>query len=258
MYTAPVKAKDAQTILTELLMFVAAMRAQGRVVRVIRFDSGREFTAEDTKAALANTGVHAEFTTADRFINNAERAHLTLQRGERAVLTAAPEVPARWRVHARAYAAFSHNLALPSAGGLSPYSRLFPGRVPDRRAHLPFGSQVAAFDTPRPAASFNRAVLAIYIGPAVDHGAGAISVLVDGHLREVATFRYLAPPGAHLDERTLRPRATDGQMPVDVHPGAALDADAEDDAAVAAPRRSSRPCARPAVLEARCVSSAAL
>ena len=104
-------------------MFVAALGAQGITVRVIRFDSGREFTAEDTKAALANTGVHAEFTTTDRFINNAERAHLTLQRGERAVLTAAPEVPACWRAHARAYAAFSHNVALPSAGGLSPCSR---------------------------------------------------------------------------------------------------------------------------------------
>jgi hypothetical protein len=38
MYTAPVKAKDAQTILTELRMFVAALRAQGITVRVIRLN----------------------------------------------------------------------------------------------------------------------------------------------------------------------------------------------------------------------------
>ena len=230
VYTAELRSKDGPATLRELLAFVVAMRARGVDVRLVRFDSGREFTDEEVRAALAAAGCHAEYTTTDRHIENAERAHQILQRGERAVLrAAAANVPRRFRNYGRAYSAVAHNVTINSRGRASPandgrpacpYVALMQQR-PDLRALLPFGSQIAAFEMPAPPSSSDRAILATYLGPSPDHGPGAIWFLTDKTtVRATASFRYIAPPGAHLDATTLRPAGRDGPLPVDERPAA--------------------------------------
>ena len=257
VYTAELRSKDGEATLREILAFVVAMRARGIEVRLVRFDSGREFTDEEVRAALAAAGCHAEYTTTDRHIENAERAHQILQRGERAVLrAAAANVPRRFRNYARAFSAAAHNATVNSRGRASPandgrpacpYVALMQQR-PDLRALLPFGSQIAAFEMPAPPSSFDRAILATYLGPAPSHGPGAVWFLTDkATVRATASFRYIAPPGAHLDATTLRPASRDGPSPVDERPAAPPTISPP--ATPAPPRRSTRPTARRAQLD---------
>ena len=250
VYTVDLRSADARAVLAEILAFAVSMRAAGVDVRLVRFDSGREFTAEEVRAALAAAGCHAEYTTTDRNIQNAERAHQICQHGTRVVMRAcAGNVPARFWPYARAYSALMHNLTInaygrasPAADGRAccPYVSLFKKR-PDTRAVLPFGCQVACWDAPSPPSSYDRAIIGTYIGPATDRGAGAIWFLTDKTtVRSTSSFRYLAPPNAHLDSTTLRPPDSDGPAPVDERP-----APAEPAATEAPQRRSTRAAARP-------------
>ena len=217
VYTADIRTKDEA--LAEALAYVSALRARGVNVRRLRFDAGREFTDARLRAKLAELGIHSEFVAPDRHLQDGERVHYITEKIERAVLAAAQgDVPRKYRNFANAYAAYVHNITR-KAGGPCPYLLLFPGQRPDTSAFLPFGSQVAIYNSTRPNASYDRGLVATYLGPATDYGPGAVYALLNKQtVRVVASFKFLALPGHHLDPKTLRPPGVERPMPIDRHP----------------------------------------
>ena len=86
---------------------------------------------------------------------------------------------------------------------LLPHVQLFgswPGLIP----LSPFYSFIVAFNNNTTGRFNSRSLLSRYIGPARQHGIGAIRVQIDRTVRVVRTWRFIAAPDAEVDPTTLR------------------------------------------------------
>ena len=93
-----------------------------------------------------------------------------------------------------------------------------PGPAP-RHERVPPVRVSSRYNSTRPNASYDRGLVATYLGPATDYGPGAVYALLNKQtVRVVASFKFLALPGHHLDPKTLRPPGVERPMPIDRHP----------------------------------------
>jgi hypothetical protein len=156
----------------------------------------------------------------------------------------AGKVPSSLWEEACVWAIDTHNCR--AVAGLVPHVQLF-GSWPDLTPLAPFYSFIVAFNNNNMAGRFkSRSLLSRYIGPARQHGIGAIRVQIERTVRVVRTWRYIAAPGDDVDPTTLR--VTSPQTPRSTEAISRHDQSRNDDAdsTLNAPTTIETPSVRPA------------
>ena len=176
--TTPLRAKSDAT--DAILVLKADARSGGAAVTNLRADCGGESTGASLTTLLgAARGVSPTFIPPDRHLPYAEQAHRDLDTTMRANLALArPHAPGRLWPYARCCAAAQVNLR-PHPTHYRPRCSVLHGAPPNLRVPLPFGSQIAAYDTSPASRLSPRATVGTYLGPAPAVGSTNITYTVD-------------------------------------------------------------------------------
>lgn len=183
-------------VLNQLPVLITRIRAAGGYIDAVRADLGGEFTEHRLEPALALLGCTITFVTPELHVNRAEAAHKLANAHMRANLVRVPDLTDFW-MFARATGIVVHN-AMISRRHNDVRLRQLTGHLPNLETLLPWGSNIAVLAPPPTRSIQRRALVARYVGPALQLGTRAIYYILDGrHVRHTSTNRYLRLPQEH-------------------------------------------------------------
>jgi len=175
----------------------AALRARGVTITSAEFDGGGEFAGGGANAMFAQLGIDPQSRTTDTHVGAVEVQHRRIYESVRPSTLAAGVPPELWEDNAL-HAIHMRNIA--THDGVSAHAALFQEQ-PDTSNVMPFYSWVRALTSDYTRRFDPKAIAARYLGPHNNGGVGAITIRVGRAIRHVASYAYLGPPQAVLDER---------------------------------------------------------